>query len=333
MKIFFSWQSDITQNREIIEPALRNAVVEFNSTITHDSILEIDYATRNSPGSPDIAVTILEKIRNADFFICDVTSIIDEKDIANSNVMFELGFAVCCLGWERIILLYNTNNRNIETQLPFDIRNHNVQKFTTKGETNGSINSLKSGIFAKLKTIYEKNPTKLMLFVKEKEIIQKKRDIKNLKWVISNVFYLNIWDEFFNEFPTANFSSAIVDYLINLDQMYKSTYWFFYDQKLQEYFYNLASNIGGLFGKSQKLMIYNSHNRIVPNKSWTTIDEDTFKECIMLMNNAQQAYLSLIEYVRTEYPEIDIDSLSEESYRSNTQRKEKINKMFYFNQE
>lgn len=72
---------------------------------------------------------------------------------------------------------------------------------------------------------------------------------------------------------------------------------------------------------------------MVPNKTWTTIDKDTFKECIMLMNNAQQAYLSLIEYVRKEYPEIDIDSLSEESYRSNTQRKEKINKMFYFNKE
>ena len=331
MKIFFSWQSDIKENRAIIEPALKDAVSEFNSTMTPDSVLENDSATRNTPGAPDIAITILDKIRNADFFVCDVTPIIADKDIANSNVMFELGFAVSCLGWERIILLYNTSKGNIETQLPFDIKTHNIHRFTTNGEAKNNISNLKHEILKTLKLVYEENPSKMLLSIEQRELICKKRDIENLKWVISRAFCLKFWDNFFDEFPTAHFNNAITSFYVMFCDLHESSYWFFYDPMLNKYFEDFFSNICSLMDKSDPLMIFSQTHMIIPKVIWSDDDHNTFQECVKLMNCAQQAYLSLIKYIRNEYLEVEIDSLSDEAGRRYIQEQNDFKEKFLQN--
>jgi len=108
--IFYSWQSDIKQNRGFIEDALKNAV----KSLTNDDSLAVepvvDRDTSGVPGSPEIARTIFNKIKGADIFVCDVTIINQgEKRLTpNPNVVGEWGFALAELKEERIIMVMNT---------------------------------------------------------------------------------------------------------------------------------------------------------------------------------------------------------------------------------
>lgn len=133
MKIFYSWQSDIGSNRNFIAKCLKSAITRMTS-------FEMDTATRDSKGSPDIASTILAKIRSSNLFLADV-SIINPKDVdsrkcPNPNVMYELGYAVRELGEDNIILIANKETTDT-SKLPFDIRNRRmiIEDFSEKDST------------------------------------------------------------------------------------------------------------------------------------------------------------------------------------------------------
>ena len=124
-KIFYSWQSDLenSTNRSFIENALKNAI----KRITKDDSLYLepvlDRDTIGLSGSPAIAEAIFEKIALSDVFVCDVSIInprSSKRKSPNPNVLFELGYAVTKLGWDRIILVQNTAFGTPDT-LPFDI--------------------------------------------------------------------------------------------------------------------------------------------------------------------------------------------------------------------
>ena len=72
LSVFYSWQSDLPDgsNRAFIRQSLRfaSSAIEGNNP---DLIVEVDEATRNVSGSPNIPATILAKIKTADIFVCD----------------------------------------------------------------------------------------------------------------------------------------------------------------------------------------------------------------------------------------------------------------------
>jgi hypothetical protein len=85
----------------------------------------LDEATRDMSGSPDIPSTILAKIREADAFVADITTIPDPaaaKPCPNPNVLIELGYAVSQAGWPRIVLLFNEAHGNFAADVPWDIQ-------------------------------------------------------------------------------------------------------------------------------------------------------------------------------------------------------------------
>lgn len=129
--VFYSWQSDTPgrDNRNFIEASLRIAIdsVQKNGNIEQSPRLDKD--TQDVPGLPDIAHTILEKIRSCDVFVADISYISRTKEgtdagklVPNPNVMIELGYALSELGWERIILVLNAASGPPD-RLPFDLRN------------------------------------------------------------------------------------------------------------------------------------------------------------------------------------------------------------------
>ncbi len=130
-RIFYSWQSDILAAacRSIIEDAIVSAISQLKS---NDATLElcIDRDTLGVAGSPDIGETILSKIEGAHAFISDVTIVgkVAGRPMLNPNVLFELGYAVKTLGWERIVLVQNITF-GPPTDLPFDIRQRRVVTF------------------------------------------------------------------------------------------------------------------------------------------------------------------------------------------------------------
>jgi hypothetical protein len=136
--VFYSWQSDIRRNRNLIQSCLEKAIKEIKKNEHRDIELEIniDRDTANKSGSPAIANTIFQKINNCDIFVCDVT-IINRSRLSrlfrhrltpNPNVLIELGYAVNLIGWERVICINNTKFSKLE-DLPFDIRGHRITSF------------------------------------------------------------------------------------------------------------------------------------------------------------------------------------------------------------
>lgn len=135
MKIFWSWQSDNDQacGRYFVRDVLKKVARELKNVDDPEEVergsdfgpIAIDFDTDGVAGSPPIADTILRKIREAAVFVADVSPVGEtpgKKPLANPNVMIELGYAIRCLGHERIVLVMNqASNAKLDT-LPFDLR-------------------------------------------------------------------------------------------------------------------------------------------------------------------------------------------------------------------
>ena len=129
--LFYAWQSDTPSNigRNFVEKAASKALKEIHATGILEKAPRLDKDTKDIPGMPDIANTILEKIKSSSAFLADLTFIgkdviRDEKDaklLPNPNVLLELGYAIAHLGWERIICVMNTNYGG-QDELPFDLK-------------------------------------------------------------------------------------------------------------------------------------------------------------------------------------------------------------------
>ncbi|NDU85378.1 MAG: nucleotide-binding protein [Ferrovum sp.] len=132
--IFYSWQSDLdsVSNRNLIEEALNRSLkaIRQDGTAAIEPVLDRD--TSGVPGSPSIAHSIFDKISFADVFVADVSIInkgADGRLTPNPNVLIELGYAVGKLGWDRIVLVQNTEYGSPD-DLPFDLRGRRIVTYS-----------------------------------------------------------------------------------------------------------------------------------------------------------------------------------------------------------
>lgn len=161
IKVFYSWQSDSpgNTNRNFISTALESAIYEIKNDDTIEVEPIIDRDTLGIAGSPDISHTIFSKIDSASAFVCDV-SIIDsevKKPSPNPNVLIELGYAIKVLGWNRIVMVMNTEYGKPET-LPFDLRSKRVLTYcvaTDTQEKSPARKALQKTLNAALRLIFE----------------------------------------------------------------------------------------------------------------------------------------------------------------------------------
>lgn len=130
--IFFSWQSDIKDNKNIIRKGIKDACQKLKQSNGYD--INIDEATRNIPGAPKIEDSIKDKINSCDIFIADITPITqyNGKQYPNSNVIFELGFAMRCMEVSRIIIIAKKGSYDAN-ELPFDINHQRFGVFDDRG--------------------------------------------------------------------------------------------------------------------------------------------------------------------------------------------------------
>ncbi len=137
--IFYSWQSDIQVagiekdvTKEFIFKAASEALDKIKEEYSDLLDVQIDRDTRGVSGTPAIVDAIFGKIDESNIFLADLTFIGESynkaKKLPNSNVLIELGYASCRLGWDRIICVMNTNYGKPE-HLPFDVkhRRHPIQ--------------------------------------------------------------------------------------------------------------------------------------------------------------------------------------------------------------
>ncbi|HVB08123.1 MAG TPA: hypothetical protein VNF00_04180 [Candidatus Acidoferrales bacterium] len=202
ISIFYAWETDLPTkfNRYAIKKALRSASAELEEKFSTDSgktvEIVIDEATRDLPGSPHIPTAILTKIRAADVFVGDV-SLINTNQLKtssgtpNPNVVFELGYAVAYLGWERVLLLLNEVHGPVE-KLPFDFDRQRVSRFKLAEGGIGSHSALVKLLTTAISLVLQKNPKRPSVKHSDPKQVQRERDLSNLRRLLESVHWPTI---------------------------------------------------------------------------------------------------------------------------------------------
>jgi hypothetical protein len=125
--LFYSWQSD--RDRQVCSDFVQTALDMAKERLEeqYDVRLQVDRDTKGIPGTPPVTETILEKIRECDIFVADMSFVgrADSpegagKQLPNPNVMVEYGYARHALGDRRILLVFNAAFGSFK-ELPFDL--------------------------------------------------------------------------------------------------------------------------------------------------------------------------------------------------------------------
>lgn len=206
IRVFYSWQSDRPSKCNL--GSIRRAIDEAGRRIAKVTpSLEVvrDEATRNTSGSPNIALKILEKIDVADVFVADVTTITASDSIRpcpNPNVAYELGYAVSQLGWDRVILLFNEAFGVFPGDLPFDFIQHRAGRFRiTQEESSQGTKDLTELLHRAITAIIDQNPKRpAELRGVSREKVRHDRDAETMNWFMS-VIHLPTLDEHINQLP------------------------------------------------------------------------------------------------------------------------------------
>lgn len=234
--IFFSWQSDVGKyaNKGYIEAKINKAISTLKGSNTALKI-HLQESTSNEVGSPEIVDVIIRKITNCDIFICDVTPIYVFKNeygitkcIPNPNVVFELGYAVGSIGWDRIILIWNDQYGDLQ-YAPFDIRNHRCIPYTKDPDVSKTVRSLKlenpiENIIVNYDTILAKGiPSQEMkhdieIFKKNELIFPENELIDSISYFYDSTncttYMLHKWDELrlhYTTYPSNSYANDDLD--------------------------------------------------------------------------------------------------------------------------
>ncbi len=128
MRLFFSWQSDIPTNKNIIRKSLQKICEELDIEYTED--------TRGEAGGDHVVDVLLRKISNSDIFVGDITIVgkaVNGDPLSNSNVTYELGYAESKLGRSRIIMCMNEEHGTYEDMV-FDLGKRMITRFKTQAD-------------------------------------------------------------------------------------------------------------------------------------------------------------------------------------------------------
>src|SRR5262249_5963697 len=137
--LFYSWQSDRPHDvcKDFIEEAYKLAIVKRRKHTKENEFFNLrSDITKRGVGMLDIPAEILQSLSTSDVLIADVTPVAvtpatstrEAKACANSNVLFEVGYALHAITYKRIILVENECYGS-DSLAVFDIRNRQVLRY------------------------------------------------------------------------------------------------------------------------------------------------------------------------------------------------------------
>ena len=304
LKAFYSWQSDLpeTENRNFIKGVLEDSIKKLNKSEKIKEKIRIDESLANTSGSPDIKSTVLHKIENSSFFIADV-SICSKNEkgkyFSNSNVMFELGYAVAHLGWNRIILLINGGICKPE-ELPFDIRGHGVLSYRIE-DRKPFVNQMKK----KFEEIYYSLPISKNFLDEDK--IRRRRDIDTLTQLFCNVNFNNI-SLFLDKLPNQVHQQLFVFFDVFAAIFSEDPTCHLYDKSIKKRLINIYKYYS-IINKHSHL--YSQHNKY-DNLWFLSPDKKIYnKKSIKMVEKAslrtKENIISLLNIIKESYLEINLN--------------------------
>ena len=322
-RVFFSWQSDlpIDLTTGAIREALSQAINDIEGRYPGIKVFS-EEATSNTAGSPDIPSTIFGKISLADIFISDITTIngyaeADKRKVANPNVLIELGFALSELGPERLIMLFNQVLGQFPQDLPFDIDNRRIGKFSVKDkkDTNGK-NYLRRLLTDAIEIIITQNPLKPSQKRQQKpEEIKRALDIINLKRALSTI-YIPMLDNHIVIAPK-QVNTKILHYYESFRGVLLSSTFSLYDKRAFELLNNLykhwADSLAGDYyyeTKNENIKAFGNE----PGKPLTPTEKEKFEMMTKSIGELHKSLKELLNYIRENYLEIAIDEMSNAAF-------------------
>lgn len=337
LRVFYSWQSDLPSptNAGAIRDALRAAATEIEAR-SDGLAIQLDEATRNTSGSPNIAATIFKKIDSCEIYVADITIVTASgapRPCPNPNVLIELGYAIAQVGWERIVLLYNDAIGSFPSDVPFDIVQNRVAKYTypsaTKDHTSAK-RRLRALVKAALEAVILKNPrTPQELRGTSPEAMRRSRDSENLTLLLSQI-----------HLPTLDAHTERLPHLIS-----DSAYWYW------ESFHGVVNNslfhvndqvlneaIQRLHRSWETTMSYGIRYHTAPGSSTHVFaqfgsaspSEEEGKDWDAIRVAADEMKIALKElltYVRKEYVEIDTTQTSNAAWNARHRQKAEFDEM------
>lgn len=151
--VFYSWQSDLPRKltRHVIHAATTQAIERLKLDVSLEDAPRLDHDTQDEAGIPEIATTVFRKIDQCGLFLADVSFVGSTapdgsnkttKRLPNANVALELGYAAAQVGWERVILVMNTEYGSPE-DLIFDLRHRRFPiLFKAGGDTRKNLKAV-----------------------------------------------------------------------------------------------------------------------------------------------------------------------------------------------
>lgn len=327
--VFYAWQDDLPKdtNKNLIRYALRDAssLVESWGKIKNLRLVP-DEATRGKSGSPNIPATILAKIDAADIFVCDITPINEDatQKLPNPNVIFELGYAASRLGWERVIMIFNEAFGKFPDDMPFDFDRHRASpysfaqpsKHTPKKELAKRRQPLVDMLCEALKAVIENDPQKTFRVQSMTEADKKKaRDVRNLKWLMSTVHIPTI-DNHIDELPYKIYD-RVLSFWYDFDSVATSSLFHLYDKEAKRLVIGFKEAWGSTLsftefyhhpGHGEAALFMSALDLFTPeqNKAYNAVKrrrKSMFKR-----------FHALLDYIRANYLEIDLDGLSHKAW-------------------
>lgn len=318
-RVFLSWQSDL--NQPTTTGALRKAL---KIALKDRKDWKSDEAARTSSGAPNIASTLEVQIENAEIFIADVSTVKKKlwgrRAFQNPNVLYELGFAVAHLGWERIILVSSSRKGDSHEELPFDLQKHRTTHFYLKsdGDKKGQ-ESLNQVIKLAIAKIINKNPPKPSDKVKFKTIEARRlKDLQRLIELLELIDFHSV-DKYIADSPTFIF----FDYLDGGESAaFKigSTVWTLHDKDILKDVERFIDQWGKTlsFGRRYESSINGPYHLFKNNYAYESpkevkADSEAISEAVQGLFEAKE---KLIQKLEIRYPEIDIEETSTTARRN-----------------
>lgn len=305
--IFFSWQSDTAFNRKAIRIALRESANVLEQE-KHDLVFNLDEATSRQVGSLHIPNAILDNITNSDIFVGDLSVLgeatISKKKLSNPNVLIELGYAISQLGWNRIIILFNKQAGSFN-DLPFDIEKRSCLDFNVlKDDDKNGIGQLRTELITRIRDIVEANPDRPQNRV---ETLDRERanDLKQLKSILFNLS-IPLLDEFFKD-GHDRINGKMLNGIHLLESIMTSKSFYLNDKKLKKLLNEFYKGWQDIF---QYALAHYSHfpesnsyiSKLSEKGRKSSIKRIIQSDIIIL----EKSLNSLLKYIRSYYPELDI---------------------------
>jgi hypothetical protein len=341
-KVFYSWQSDLPNalNRGFIEKALTAAIGNLSplqdahvltANRPKDKMgIALDQATRGAAGAVHIAHSILEKIRQADVFVADVSTINKGtrkfRKCPNPNVLFELGYAWSTLGENRVLLVFNEATTKAAIDIPFDIRGHKYISYTlSRGSSSEQkkieLNQLRSKLQSEISTILAADSPRPQELEGMSEIeIRRAHDREALAQIFSHI-NLDVLDSHLHEAPRYR-SYGIVVLWDEFDGFFSRSGFHVHDPELSRILSAFAGAWEKSIGRSGDVDYYLEMPD--PCKERFMSDHEARRrhcepdalEAYASMSEGREALVDamerLLNYTRTYFPEIKYEELGNE---------------------